>query len=77
MGSEMCIRDSTKSAQYSLKTRGALGALAQNICGFWVDVVDSYGSEGCFLDVAKSSECDIFSGALGGHKSFLNLPGFI
>ena len=32
---------------------------------------------GCFLYVAKSSECDLFSGALVVRKSSLNLPGVI
>ena len=31
---------------------------------------------GCFLEVVKSSDWDLFCGALGGQKSFLSLPGF-
>ena len=32
---------------------------------------------GCFLDVVKSSECDLFNGSLVVRKSSLNFPGFI
>ena len=34
-------------------------------------------SRGCFWDVVKSSDWDLFSGALGGQESSLNLPGLI
>ena len=52
-------------------------ALAQEICGFWADFVGSYGSKGCFLDVVRSSDWDLFSGALVVRKSSLYLPELI
>ena len=44
-------------------------ALAQEICGFGAILVASYGSEGVFLDVVKSSDCDLVSGALVVRKA--------